>query len=99
MRSRNWMRFVILLLLASFVSGCLDGGKKPPLGTPGVAVDLPPPPKYMGACPPSKVKVGDPPNQAFDQEHAALKECSRSGDKSRGWYLRLRKFYAPASVK
>lgn len=99
MRSRNWMQLATLLLLASFVNGCADLNEKLKAGTPGVAVNLPPPPKYMGACPPSKVKVGDPPNQAFDQEHAALKECSRSGDKSRGWYLRLRKFYAPAKTK
>lgn len=99
MRSRNWMRLAILLLLASFVSGCLDGGKKPPIGTATVAVKLPPPPKYMAPCPPSKVKVGDPPNQAFDQEHAAFKECSRAGEKSRVWYLRLRKFYAPVKAK
>jgi len=46
------------------------------------------------------VKVGDAPNQAFDLEHAAWKECSRRGAAARRWYLRLRTYYAgPAKKK
>lgn len=85
------MRCATLLLTANFVNACAD--LKVPQGTPSPAVHLPAPPSFMAACPPSGVKVGDPPNQAFDQEHAALKQCSRNGAASRRWYLRLRTFY------
>jgi hypothetical protein len=54
------------------------------------------PPQFMAACPPSAVKAGDAPDQAFDLEHAAFKECSRQGAQSRAWYLRLRQRYATA---
>lgn len=94
MRSKSPMRFAILLLLTSFVSACGAGHGLPPVGTPSIKAKLPPAPKYMGACPPSGVKVGDPPNQAYDAEHAAFKNCSRSGVKARAWYAKLRKRYA-----
>jgi len=47
----------------------------------------------MGPSPPSAVKVGEQPGQAFDQEHAALKDCSQRGSLSRRWYLKLRALY------
>ena len=99
MRSKTGMRLAILLLLISCVSGCADIGKPAPVGTPSIAVKLPPPPKYMAACVPSGVKVGDPPNQAFDAEHAAFKTCSRSGLKARSWYAALRQRYAAPGKK
>lgn len=83
---------LVTLLLAISCANC--AGLAPKAGTPPLAVQLPPPPKFMAACPPSSVKEGDPPNQAFDAEHAALKACSRQGLASRNWYLRLRKKYA-----
>lgn len=91
MRCAKLMLTATLLLATSFVNGC---GSVPRSGTAPLTVSLPPPPKFMAACAPSSVKVGDPPNQAFDLEHAALKECSRAGADSRHWYLRLRKRYA-----
>jgi hypothetical protein len=83
-------RVAILLLATSFVNGC---GHNPP-GTPPLTVSLPAPPKFMAACPPSAAQVGEPPNQAFDDEHAAFKNCSQQGVQSHSWYLRLRKRYA-----
>lgn len=91
MRCTMPMRLVTLLALTSCVSACAD--MRALQGTPTPAVHLPAAPSFMAACPPSGVKVGDPPNQAFDQEHAALKQCSRNGAASRRWYLRLRKYY------
>lgn len=91
MRYASLTRPVTLFLLTSFVSGCADLAAQK--GTPSPAVHLPAPPSFMAACPPSGVKAGDPPNQAFDQEHAALKQCSRNGAASRRWYLRLRTYY------
>lgn len=91
MHSTKPTRFVALSVLMSFVSGCAN--LTAPQGTPSPAVHLPAPPSFMAACPPSSAKAGDPPNQAFDQEHAALKQCSRNGAASRRWYLRLRTFY------
>lgn len=84
------MRFAILLLIASCISGCAALTA----GTPPVAVNLPPPPSFMGECAPSGVKVGDPPNQAFDREHAAFKQCSRRGVQARAWYASLRLRYS-----
>lgn len=92
MRYASSMRAVILLLAISCVEGC--AGLAPTPGTPTNAVKLPLPPKFMAGCPPSQVKAGDAPDQAFDLEHAALKQCSRQGAQSRAWYLRLRSFYA-----
>lgn len=91
MRCTKPTRFATLLVLTSFVSGCADLTAQK--GTPSPAVHLPAPPTFMAVCPPSGVKAGEPPNQAFDQEHAALKQCSRNGAASRRWYLRLRTFY------
>lgn len=82
------MLLAILLLAISCVS-CAS-----PQGTPPLNVSLPAPPKFMAACPPSPVKIGDAPNQAFDLEHAALKQCSRQGAQSRAWYVRVRQRYA-----
>lgn len=95
MRSKHGMRLAILLLGLSFVNNC--AGTAPLTGTGSIAVNLPPPPSFMGACPPSPAKVGDAPDQAFDLEHAAFKECSRRGAQSRLWYLRLRQQYAPTT--
>jgi len=91
MRFAKPMRLAILLVAIS-CANC--AGVVPKAGTPPIAVRLPPPPKFMGACAPSAVKEGDAPNQAFDLEHAALKQCSRNGAQSRIWYLRLRQRYA-----
>jgi hypothetical protein len=80
----------LVLIAAVFLGGCAT------LPTPQSSiapVHLPAPPTFMGACKPSGVKVGDQPNQAFDLEHAALKQCSRNGEATRHWYLRLRTFY------
>jgi hypothetical protein len=90
-------KLATLLLAISFVSGCASAVTTQ--GTPGLAVNLPPPPAFMGPCPPSAVKVGDVPDQAFDLEHAAFKECSQRGTQSRLWYLRLRQQYAPTTKK
>lgn|SRR6185437_12796595 len=90
---------VALLALTSCVSGCATGPGSG-IGTLGPAVNLPAPPRFVGPCRPSAVKVGDAPNQAFDLEHAAWKECSRRGAAARRWYLRLRTYYAgPAKKK
>ena len=91
-------RFVTLLALTSFIEGCASL-PTPPIGTATLAVHLPAPPKFVGPCPPSAAKVGDAPNQAFDLEHAAWKECSRRGAAARNWYLRLRTFYAAPGKK
>ena len=49
MHSQKLTRLATVLALSSFVSNCA--------GTPRstLAIDLPPPPKFMGACPPSAV--------------------------------------------
>ncbi len=93
MRYATLTRLATLLVLTSFVEACATR-PAPVLGTPSAPVHLPAPPKFMGACPPSGAKAGDAPNQAFDLEHAAWKECSRRGAAARNWYLRLRTFYA-----
>jgi hypothetical protein len=95
MRSPKLMQLVTLLLLTSFAnSGCVGDDARSKL-----AINLPAPPKFMGACAPSGVKVGDPPNIAFNLEHAALKQCSRAGAASRDWYLGVKKRYAGAKLK
>lgn len=98
MRYARLTGFAILLVSTSFVEGCATL-PTPPVGTASLAVRLPAPPKFIGPCPPSAAKVGDAPNQAFDLEHAAWKECSRRGAAARNWYLRLRTFYAAPGKK
>ena len=93
MHSQNRMRVAILLLSTSLGSCATPPVAQPQVGTEPVAVTLPAPPRYMNACPPTRVKVGDQPNAAFDKEHASLKECSRQGAASRAWYERVRQQY------
>lgn len=94
MRCALPIRLAILFLPVSFAGGCAS------LGASGVAprsaVALPPPPSFMGACPASRAAIGMPPNEGFDAEHAALKDCSRRGAASRAWYLGVRKRYGEA---
>jgi hypothetical protein len=87
------MRLATLLPLASCVSGCDPDARSK------LAINLPPPPSFMGACVRSGAKVGDMPNIAFDAEHAALKQCSRAGAASRDWYSSVRRRYAGAKLK
>jgi hypothetical protein len=88
-------RLVMALLAISFASsGCMTTGV-----TPKSAVQLPPPPAFIGACTPSGVKVGDAPNAAFDAEHASFKACSRAGAASRAWYVGVRQRYGAAKLK
>lgn len=94
MYSPRLMRLATLLLLTSFVSGCQTDGVRSKL-----AIQLPPPPKFMGACKPSAAKAGDQPNIAFDTEHAAFKQCSRQGAASLSWYVSVRKRFSAAKLK
>lgn len=91
MRCAAPIRLAIPVLLLSFAGGCASlAPGAPPSRT---AVRLPSPPAFMAACAPSAARVGMPPNQAFDAEHAALKSCSRRGAASRAWYLGVRRRY------
>lgn len=94
MRFPRLTRLAILLLLTSSGSGCVGDDARSKL-----AINLPPPPKFMGPCKPSATKAGDMPNIAFDFEHAAFKQCSRQGAASRSWYAGLRKRYSAADLK
>jgi len=83
-----------VLCLPLAVGGCVSVSSS--RVTPRSAVALPPPPSFMGACPASRAAVGMAPNEGFDAEHAALKDCSRRGAASRAWYLGVRKRYGEA---
>lgn len=91
MRCALSTRLAILLLPISFVSGC--AGTMPEAPPSKQAVELPPPPSFMGACPASRATAGMEPNEGFDAEHAALKDCRRRGAAARAWYLGVRKRY------
>jgi len=91
MRSALPIRLAVPLLSLSFASGCAAVNPGGPASR--VAVALPAPPPFMAACAPSTAAAGMPPNQAFDAEHAALKQCSRRGAASRAWYLGVRARY------
>lgn len=95
MRCAPPVKLAILLLPIGFAGGCASVGSSGV--TPRIAVALPPPPSFMGACPASHAAVGMAPNEGFDAEHAALKDCSRRGAASRAWYLGVRKRYGEAS--
>lgn len=94
MRCAPPVKLAILLLPISFASGCASVGSSGL--TPRTRVALPPPPSFMGACPPSRAAIGMAPNEGFDAEHAVLKDCSRRGAASRAWYLGVRKRYGEA---
>lgn len=93
MRCARLTRLVILLPLISCGS-CATVPTEAPASKQ--AVQLPPPPAFMGTCPASAAAAGMPPNQGFDAEHAALKRCSRNGGAARSWYLGVRKRYSGA---
>lgn len=94
MRCALPVKLAILLLPIGVASGCASLGSSGM--TPRSAVALPAPLSFMGGCPASRAAAGMPPNEGFDAEHAALKDCSRRGAASRAWYLGVRKRYGEA---
>jgi hypothetical protein len=96
MRFANLTRLAILLLPISFVSGCATAPAG--LAPSRQAVQLPPPPAFMGAACASSAAVGMNPNEGFDAEHAALKDCRRRGAASRSWYQGVRQRYSGGGI-
>lgn len=94
LRHNTLLGSVCALASALAIGGCVSGDVRSKL-----AINLPPPPKFMGACKPSATKAGDQPNIAFDTEHAAFKQCSRQGAASLSWYVGLRKRYGASKLK